>query len=467
VQYAHVTTSRPNLVLATCILASSLAFVDGSVVNVALPAIGKDLAAQSAALQWVVNGYLLPLAALLLLGGAAGDRWGRRPLLLIGIATFALASLACAVAPSLHVLIAGRFIQGCGAAMLMPTSLAVLGESFSGEARGRAIGIWAATGAVAGAVGPVLGGLLVDTVGWRAVFLINLPLAAMAILLALRAVPASKAITDRPLDTLGAACATAGLGALSWGLTEGAGHLGWSAGAIWAVAGGIALLLLFLAVERHRGEAAMMPLSLFGSRSFVGLTALTLLVYGALGGLLVLLPYLLIEAGGYSATMAGAALLPLPAVLALASPLAGSLAGRMGARLPLTAGPAIVACGFLLMLRISPQAAYWSQVLPALVVMALGMAAAVAPLTTAVLSAVDSHHAGSASGLNSAVARTGGLVATALIGGVLAAQGAALVAAFHVAAAIAAASCTAGALAAYSLLQGRSGAPHPAQEQNK
>ena len=339
--------------------------------------------------------------------------------------------------------------------MLMPASLAVLSESFSGEARGRAIGIWAATGAIASAVGPVLGGLLVESVGWRAVFLINLPLAAAALLLARRALPATAKMPGRQLDRLGAAYATAGLGALTWGLTEGAGRTGWSVQAACAVMAGVVSLLLFLAVEQRRGEAAMMPLSLFGSTSFVGLTVLTLLVYGAIGGLFVLLPYLLIEAGHYTAAMAGAALLPLPAVLALASPLAGSLAGRMGVRLPLTIGPAIVALGLLLMLRITPEAVYWSQVLPALLVVAIGMAAAVAPLTTAVLSSVDSAHAGSASGLNSAVARTGGLIATALIGGVLAARGSALVSAFHVAAAVAAASCAAGAVAAYSLLQGR------------
>ncbi len=445
--------------LATCILASSLAFVDGSVVNVALPAIGHSLHAPPGALPWVVNGYLLPLSALLLLGGAAGDRWGRRMLLMSGILVFALASLACALAPALQILVIGRLIQGCGAAMLMPTSLAVLGESFSGAARGRAIGIWASTGAIAGAVGPVLGGLLVDSVGWRAVFLINLPLAAAALLLAARAVPATETTPpDRPLDAFGAALATIGLGLLSWGLTGGTGPGGWSLHAGCVAAGGALLLLLFVFVEARLGEAAMMPLSLFGSKSLIGLTLLTLLVYAALGGLFVLLPYLLIEAGGYSATMAGASLLPLPALLALASPLAGSLAGRIGPRLPLTIGPAIVAAGFLMLRRVTPEAAYWSQILPALVVIAAGMAAAVAPLTTAVLSAVDPGHAGSASGLNSAVARTGGLFATAMVGSVLAAHGLALVGAFHVAATTAAGSCAAGALAAYTLL-GREAPP--------
>ncbi|MGI4953794.1 MAG: MFS transporter, partial [Janthinobacterium lividum] len=232
-----------------------------------------------------MNGYLLPLSALLLLGGAAGDRWGRRPLLLAGILVFGLASLGCALAPGLPTLVAARFVQGCGAAMLMPSSLAVLGDSFSGEARGRAIGLWAAAGAIAGAVGPVLGGVLVDWVGWRAVFLINLPLAAAAFLLARRAVPATAARPGQRLDWPGALAATAGLGLVSWGLTEGAGPLGWSAATLGGTGLGLAALLLFLAVERRRGPAAMMPLALFGSAVFTGLTLLTLLVYGALGGL--------------------------------------------------------------------------------------------------------------------------------------------------------------------------------------
>ncbi|WP_419728986.1 MFS transporter [Lichenicola sp.] len=443
----------PRLVLATCILASSLAFVDGSVVNVALPAIGHALDAPASGLQWIVNGYLLPLSALLLLGGAAADRWGRRPLLLAGILLFGLASLACALAPGLPTLVAARILQGCGAAMLMPTSLAVLGDTFSGEARGRAIGIWAATGAIAGAVGPMLGGVLVDTVGWRAVFLINLPLAGAALVLARRAIPATPASTVRKLDLSGALFATAGLGLVSWALTEGSGRLGWSASVAGGAGVGVIALLLFLVVERRRGDAAMMPLAMFGSTSFTGLTLLTLLVYGALGGLFVLLPFVLIQAGGYSAAMAGAALLPLPLLLAVLSPLAGSMAGRVGPRLPLTIGPAIVAAGFVMMLRISPPVSYWTDVLPALLTVSIGLAGAVAPLTSAVLGSVGADYTGSASGLNSAVARTGGLVATALIGPVLAATGSALVGAFHVATLCAAGSCLAGALAAFCMIR--------------
>ncbi|MET0720943.1 MAG: DHA2 family efflux MFS transporter permease subunit [Tardiphaga sp.] len=446
-----VETAHPRLIMATTILASSLAFIDGSVVNVGLPAISANFHADAADLQWVVNAYLLPLSALLLLGGAAGDRFGRRLLLIAGVGLFALASLACAVAPSLPWLLAARFLQGISAAMLMPNSLAILGQSFSGEARGRAIGIWAASGAAGGAIGPVLGGWLIDIGSWRYVFLINVPLALGAMVLAWRYVPRDRNGGGDPLDSAGALLATAGLGLTTWALTEGSGR-GWS-GWVWAMlAAGAALLVLFVLAERRIGERAMMPLALFGSASFVGLTLLTFLLYGALGGLFVLVPYILIEAGGYSATQAGAALLPLPLVISLASPLAGAFSARVGPRLPLIIGPVVVALGFLLALRIGNGANYWTDVLPAMVVIALGMAGAVAPLTTAVLMSVDARHAGSASGFNSAVARSGGLVVTALIGAVMASTGPALAGAFSVAAMIGAALCVASALSAMLLI---------------
>ncbi len=458
------TPKHPRLVLVTTILASSLAFIDGSVVNVGLPAIGADLDGGAADLQWIVNAYLLPLSALLLLGGAAGDRFGRRRLLVIGVALFAVASLVCAVAPSLPWLLAGRALQGIGAALLMPNSLAILGASFSGEARGKAIGAWAAVGAAAGAIGPVLGGWLIDQVGWRSIFLINLPIAAGAVLLALRYVEEPRAqAKPRALDAPGGVLATAGLFGLVWGLTIGAGPQGWTGEAIGAVAVGAVLSAAFVVVERHRGEQAMTPPSLFGSKSFVGLTLFTLLLYGALGGLLVLLPYVLIEAEGYSATAAGAALLPFPAMIALLSPTMGGLAGRVGSRLPLALGSLVVAAGFLLTMRIGDGGGYWTTVLPAILVISLGMAGAVAPLTTAVLASVDAGHQGSASGFNSAVARTGGLVATALLGGVLAARGEALTGEYRVAAAVGAATCLAAAACAYVLIPGRSRASAPAR----
>jgi EmrB/QacA subfamily drug resistance transporter len=440
--------AHPRLVIATTILASSMALIDGSVVNVGLPAIGGSFGADAVALQWVVNAYLLPLSALLLLGGAAGDHFGSRRLLMIGTGLFGAASIACALAPSLGWLLAARFVQGACAALLMPASLAILGRSFSGAAKGRAIGIWAAAGAAGGALGPVLGGWLIDAESWRLVFVINVPLAAAAVALAYLYVGADADDGAGPLDAIGAVLATMGLGLATWALTEGSAR-GWSSAAFIGLAAGCVLLTVFVFAERRLGDRAMMPLALFASPSFAGLTILTFLLYGALGGLFVLVPYVLIEAGGYNATQAGAALLPLPLVIALASPAAGGLAGRIGPRWPLVIGPIIVSVGFLLALRIGSETNYWTGVLPAMVVIAVGMAGAVAPLTTAVLMSVDSRRVGAASGLNSAVARTGGLAATALIGSVMSAAGPALVSAFGVAALVGAALCVGASLSAW------------------
>jgi EmrB/QacA subfamily drug resistance transporter len=433
---------HPRFVIATTILASSLAFIDGSVVNVGLPAIGASFGAGAGDLQWVVNAYLLPLSALLLLGGAAGDRYGRRRLLMIGTALFALASLACTLSPSLRWLLVARFVQGMSAAMVMPNSLAILGQTFSGEAKGRAIGI--------GAFGPVFGGWLIDIGSWRLVFLINLPIAAAAVVLAYRYVPADREGNRVPLDGIGAALVTAGLGLATWALTESSSR-GWSPVAFGALAAGALLLIAFVRLEKRLRAKAMMPLALFGSPGFVGLTLLTLLLYGALGGLFVLVPYVLIVAHGYSAVQAGAALLPLPLIIAAASPVIGAFAARIGPRRPLIFGPIVVAIGFLLALRIGAGQNFWTDVLPAMVVIALGMACAVAPLTTAVLMSVDAEHTGSASGLNSAVARTGGLVATALLGSVLAATGPGLTSAFGIAMAVCFATCVAASASALLL----------------
>jgi len=448
--------SHPRWVLTTCILASSLSFIDGSVVNVGLAAIGASFHAGASDLQWLINAYLLPLGALLLLGGAAGDRFGRRRLLVIGTGLFAAASLGCALAPGLPWMFAGRAVQGVGAALLLPSSLAILGANFDGEAKGRAIGIWAAMGAVMGAVGPVLGGWLIDHVGWAAIFLINLPPALGAIVLALLFVQDDRSEAGAPaLDMLGGALATAGLGALTWSLTIGSGRAGWTAMAFALLAVGVALLLAFLAAEKVRKARAMMPLALFASRDFVGLTILTLLLYGALGALMVLVPYVLIKAGGYSSTDAGAALLPFAAILAFASPVMGGIAGRIGPRVPLTLGPLIVAAGFVLLLRVDTQSNYWTAMFPAILVMSIGMAAAVAPLTTAVLSSVDRSHTGAASGLNSAVARTAGMMATALLGGVLGLTGPALMGGFHATALVCAMACLGASAGAFFLIGAR------------
>ena len=399
--------------------------------NVALPAIGRSFHAATAEVQWVINAFMLPLSALLLIGGAAGDRYGRRRVMLWGIALFTLASVLCAAAPGLEIFLAGRVLQGLGAAMLMPNSLAILSSAFTGEKRGRAVGTWAAAGAISGALAPMLGGWLVDGIGWPVIFLVNVPIALAAIALGYLYVPESENDERPPPDWAGAALATLGLGALTWGLTAWSASDRLGTAAAVALGAGAGLLLAFLAIEHRRGAKAMVPLALFGARAFVGLTLFTFLLYGALGGLMLLLPYVLIEAGGYSAVRAGAALLPLPVIIAFGSPLMGKVAARFGPRWPLTLGPLLVAGGFVLTLLIGEDSSYWTSVLPAIFAISAGMAIAVAPLTTAVLSSVDDAHVGTASGLNSAVARAGGLIATALLGIVLSKQGAALIAGFH------------------------------------
>ena len=443
--------AHPRWTLAATICASSLAFIDGSVVNVALPAIGRSLSAGAADLQWTINAYLLPLSALLLFGGAAGDHFGRKRLLIGGTALFAAASMLCALAPSLTVLLAARAAQGIGAAVLMPNSLAILRNAFDGEARGRAVGTWASAGAIAGAVGPPLGGWLVTDIGWRAIFFLNLPVAAAAMLIAWRYVDESVR-EERPLDWLGAGLATASLGLVTWALTRWSSRHDVSVGMAAATLAGVALFALFLRVEHRRGDRAMMPLDLFGRRAFVGLSVLTFLLYAALGGLLVLLPYVLIVGGGYSPLAAGTALLPFAIVIGLASPLMGRSAERIGPRVPLTIGPIVAGLGFALLMRVDPQAHYWTRVFPGLIVVAIGMGGVVAPLTTAVLASVDNRHAGTASGLNSAIARTGGLIATALAGAVLAQAGPALFSAFRTAALIGASLAVASGMTALATL---------------
>ena len=421
----------PRWTLAACVLASSLSFVEGSVLNVALPAIRASYGAGAAEVQWVVNAYLLPLSALLLLGGALGDHFGRRRLLVIGTSLFTAASVLCALAPSLGLLFAARAAQGVGAALLLPNSLALLNAAYEGERRGRAVGLWAAAGAAAAAVAPLIGGWLVDHVGWPAIFYINIPLGLGAILLALMFVTESSDTGAGRTDYAGAFFATAGLGGATYGLTRWSSSGSFDAVAISTIVGGLAMLALFLWVERRRGDRAMMPLGMFGDRCFIGLNLLTFLLYGAFGAAMLLVPYVLIEAGDYSPVQAGLALLPLPILISVGSPIMGQLAMRIGPRLPLAIGPLVVGAGMLLGLRIVSDSPYWTVVMPAIAVMALGMAIAVAPLTASVLGSVDQKHTGMASGFNSAVARTGGLIATALLGVVLSRQGHQLIGGFH------------------------------------
>ena len=416
-------TDHSRLILATSIVSSSLAMIDGSVVNVGLQAIGHELKGSGADLQWVVNAYLLPLSAMLLLGGALGDRYGRRLILMVGIGLFTLSSAVCAVVRDYPEMFIARAAQGIGAALLLPNSLAVLSDTFEGEARGRAIGIWAAAGAIGAALGPVIGGALIDSIGWRAIFLLNLPFALIALWLAYRYVKdTADQKNSTPLDLMGATLATVALAALTWSLTVASGE-GQIGAVVWAAAaGGIVLFAAFIGVEAGRKARAMVPLAMFASKSFVGLSLLTFLIYGVLGGYLVLLPYALIKASHYSAIAAGSALLPFPVVMGVASPVTGAIAGRIGSRWLLTLGSVVLTAGLLLALRIGVHANYWTEVLPAILVMAAGMSGVAAPLTNAVLSAVDRRHTASASGFNSAVSRTGGLIATALLGGVFAAE---------------------------------------------
>jgi EmrB/QacA subfamily drug resistance transporter len=402
-----------------------MAFVDSSVVNVALPAIRHDLRASVAQMQWLVNGYLLPLSALVLLGGAAGDRFGRRRIFTAGITLFAVGSVSCALAPSFALLLMGRALQGVGAALLIPTSLALLGAGFDGEARGRAIGTWAAAGAIAAGIGPVLGGGLVDAVGWRAIFVINLPLAAGALWLAHRYISdTSDGAGSVEIDWAGAVLAVAGLGALVWALTALPTRQFDRTMVAATMIAGAAALAAFVVVEHHLGERAMMPLMLFSSRTFVGVTLVTLCLYAGAGGLVVLLPYLLIADGHYPATVAGAALLPLSILIGVASRPVGRWAERVGPRVPLTIGSVLVAIGFGLGLRLDPtQLDYWPHVFPVVVTIAAGMACSVAPLTSTVLAAVDRRHAGAASGVNDAIAYVASLIAVALLGLVFTAGG--------------------------------------------
>ena len=447
-------TADPHWTLVACVLASSLSFVEGSVLSVALPAIRSSYGAAAQETQWVVNAYLLPLSALLLLGGALGDHFGRKRLLLIGTSIFAITSLVCALAPSLPILLAARAAQGVGAALLLPNSLALLNAAFQGEKRGRAVGIWAAAGAAAAAIAPLIGGWLVGTVGWPAIFYINLPLALGAILIAGRFVAESREAGAGRTDYAGALLATAGLGGLTYALTlwSATRHFGGQAGI--SLAGGTVALAFFLWNEHHRGSRAMMPLALFEGRCFSGLNLLTFLLYGAFGAAMLLIPYVLISSGGYSPVQAGLAMLPLPILMTSLSPTMGGLAARIGPRIPLTVGPSVVALGMILARLVEPHASYWTGVFPMVLVMAAGMTIAVAPLTSSVLGSVEEQHVAMASGFNSAVARTGGLIATALLGSVLASEGEQLFAGFHTAMYVSAVVAALASIVALTMLGG-------------
>ncbi|MEP6572765.1 MAG: DHA2 family efflux MFS transporter permease subunit [Gemmatimonadota bacterium] len=402
--------------LLASILGSSMSFIDGTVVNVALPALQRAFNANAADMQWVVQSYALTLATLLLLGGALGDRFGRRLIFSIGVTLFSVASLACGLATGIAWLTIARGVQGIGGALLVPGSLALIGATIPDERRGRAIGIWSGASAAAAGAGPIFGGWLIGAASWRWIFWINLPLAAATLLITWRGVPESRdPHAPKHLDLAGASLATLGLGALIYGLTEsstrGLAHL-----SVWgSILVGVLCLTAFVVVEA-REKAPMVPLALFRIRTFAGANLLTLLLYGALGGAFFFIPFNLIQVHHYSATAAGAAMGPIIVAMFVLSGPAGKLADRFGARILLVIGPTLAGAGFALLALPGTTGGYWTTFFPGMAVLGLGMGISVAPLTTAVMGSAGTEHSGTASGINNAISRTAGLVALAIFG---------------------------------------------------
>jgi EmrB/QacA subfamily drug resistance transporter len=414
IRYASATG---RWVIAATVLGSGIAFLDSTVVNVALPAISDDLDTGIRGLQWVLDGYLVTLTALILLGGSLGDHYGRKRMFVYGLIGFTIASVLCGVAPNTGMLIFARALQGVGGALLVPGSLAIISATFHPDDRSRAIGAWSGLAGVSSALGPLVGGYLVDAVSWRWVFLINVPLAAIAIWITIRHVPESRdeTVTGRP-DALGAVLASAGLAALAYACIEGPHEI--TAGVIVTAVLGAAALIAFIFVEMRIANP-MLPMDLFRSQQFTGANLTTLAVYTALGGALFLVVLELQLVLNYSALEAGIALFPITALMLLLSPRAGALAQRIGPRIPMTVGPFIVAVGLLLFARVDDGESYVATVLPAATVFGFGLALTVAPLTAAVLGAVEDRHVGIASGVNNAVARLAGLLAVAVLPGLV------------------------------------------------
>jgi EmrB/QacA subfamily drug resistance transporter len=401
-------------VLTATIGGSSIAFLDATVVNVALPVLGDELDATVAGLQWVLNGYMLTLASLILLAGSLGDHYGRKRMFVIGVAWFAVASLLCAIAQNVGQLVAARVLQGIGGALLTPGSLAIIQATFVASDRGRAIGAWSGIGALAGALGPFVGGFLVDSVGWRWVFLVNVPLAAVVIAVAARHVPESRDPTSPArLDVVGAITGGLGLGGVTYALIE-AGDIGLSAPVVTAAVVGVLALVVFVLTERQSSHP-MLPLDIFASRQFTWVNVVTFAVYGGMGAVFFLLIVQLQTVLGYSALEAGVASLPVTVLLFVLSPRAGALAQRVGARLPMGFGPIIAGAGIILFARVQEGASYFGAVFPAVVIFGIGLGITVAPLTTTVLASADDRHSGVASGVNNAVARAAQLLAVAVL----------------------------------------------------
>jgi EmrB/QacA subfamily drug resistance transporter len=408
----------PVWVLTATILGSSLVFIDSTVVSLALPVIQRELSATALQMQWVIEAYTLVLGALMLLCGALGDRYGRKRLFVAGVIVFAIGSVLCGVAPNINALVAARVLQGVGGTMLAPASLAILGACFTGAARGKAIGTWSAMTAIASTLGPVLGGVIIDHLGWRWAFYINIPVAVAVTIITLVHVPESRDDdATGSLDILGSFLITAGLGLVVYAFVT-SGSSGWDATTIVTLVLGTIAIVAFLRVESVVKQPVL-PLKLFASRAFSGLNAMTFLLYGALGALFYFLPFVLIQVDGFSATRAGLAMLPFVVLMVTLSRYSGGLVYRLGARTLLTAGPAVAALGFA-GFALLPDLHYWTGIFPSILLFGVGMGLTVSPLTTTLLDSVPPGHVGLASGINNAVSRVAGLLAIAILGAMLA-----------------------------------------------
>jgi MFS family permease len=447
--WASEQRSGPVLAASSC--GACLIFASGAVINVALAAIGRDLGLDARALQWILNAELLPLVALTLVSGALGDRYGQKRTFLAGIALFGIASLGCGFASNLGQLVCGRLLQGVGEALMLPTSLAIVGQAFPSDRKARAVGIWSASGAVASAIAPALAGLILDHGSWRAVFFMQAPLAGLAFVLAAAWAPKAPLRPHATIDLSAAGLSVLGVGALAWSLmnlTNGAAH------PLLLMAVSLLTILSVIAlgvIERRKGDAAMLPPALFAARAIVALNLFTVTLYGAFAATLTLIPFVMIRGAHLSALLAGVAFIPLQILITAVSPLAGVLCARFGQSLPLVIGALVTGLGCVAALKISSEAYYWTDIFPAVGLVAAGMSLVVAPMTTLVLTSVDAVHAATASGFNGAISRAGSLFAIALLGGVLQRSGGDLIRGFHMAMVVSALACVVAALAAFSI----------------